>query len=230
MKCVLAVDTSGLLCSLAVYRDGEWLERTQRVERRHNQVVLAQLERLLTDAGIRRRQIEGVAFAAGPASFTGVRISAALAQGVAFACGARVLPVASSLALAAATTRHVGCDAAETRVLTVTRSRRDADYCALYQLTPGATPRCIEPDRLVVGASAADVTAALGFELAGASGVGDRPAWWPEHVPFIDDVSVDAGIVGRLALEPLQRGEGLPPDAALPIYVVGDHPWQPSAR
>lgn len=222
MANVLAVETSGTLCSLAIHTDGVWFEDTQNVERLHNRVVLTALDRLVDRAGIGRRDFEGVAFGAGPGSFTGIRIAASVAQGVAYAAGARVVPVPSSraLALALATASPGRCG----EVITVTRSRRDAHYLAVYRIASGALPERIRTDYLHQGTSAP-------AELPdGAPGVGDRPPWWPAGREFLTDVAVTGRVVGELALVMLDAGGALPPEAALPIYVSGDSPWRPAKR
>ena len=220
MANILSVETSGSLCSLAICRDGRWFEDTQIVERLHNQVVLAQLDDLSRRAGVGRNHFAAVAFGAGPGSFTGIRIAAALAQAVAFASGAQVMPVSSSLALAAAATEQPELDAAH--VLTVTRSRRDAFYLAGYRISPGAQPECCLTDRLHQGDQPpADLPD------AGWVAVGHRPGWWPGHRPFLEGVTVDAAIIGKLALHALEQGAGVEPARGLPIYVSGDSPWQP---
>jgi tRNA threonylcarbamoyladenosine biosynthesis protein TsaB len=222
MATLLSIDTSRALCSLAIHASGRWFEDTRNVDRLHNQVVLRSLEDLADAAGVDRRAFDAVAFAAGPGSFTGIRIAAAVCQGIAFACGAVAIPVSSSQALAAAAAPH---SADGVRVLTITRSRRDAYYLAGYQTVAGHPPRQCLPDRLHLGAQA-PVDLPEGEWLA----VGDRPAWWPGGRSFVDDVIVTAVTVGELALEALSRGAVVAPAAALPVYVVGDSPWQPVQR
>lgn len=224
MTTLLAVETSGIFCSLAIHVDGRWFEDTQKVERLHNRVVLGNLDALVRRAGSGRR-FELVAFGAGPGSFTGIRIAAAVAQGVAYGCAARVVPVSSSLTLAAAARRGTGAgvdglprDA--DRLLTVTRSRRDAYYLAGYRLAADGTPEPWIADALHLGPDAPDA-------LPQCPGVGDRPPWWPRAQPFVDAVAADARTVGELALAEYRRGAGRDPQAALPIYVSGDSPWQP---
>jgi tRNA threonylcarbamoyladenosine biosynthesis protein TsaB len=225
MTILLALETSAKLCSLAIHVDGRWIEDTQNVERLHNQVVLGNLEALSRAAGVDRGSFHGVAFAAGPGSFTGIRIAASLAQGIAYACGAGVVPVSSSLALALAAQRHAGMPASTDGVLTVTRSRRDAYYVAGFtRATQGTVHRVME-DRLIVG-----VERPADLPPRNWIGVGDRPPWWPETQPFIDDAAVTATVVGELALPVFHAGEALPPTAALPVYVSGDSPWKPSVR
>lgn len=225
MATLLSVDTSGALCSLAICVSGRWFEDTRNVERLHNQVVLTHLDVLTAAAGVGRRAFDAVAFAAGPGSFTGIRIAAALCQGVAFASGAMAVPVSSSAALAAASRRHPQFPATGGgRILTITRSRRDAYYLAGYEIDDGGLGAWL-PDRLHLGNQApADLPE--GPWIA----VGDKPDWWPGERPLLSDVRVTAVTVGELALQALARGEAVPPEAAVPIYVAGDSPWQPSKR
>lgn len=221
MSALLAVETSGPLCSLAIHVAGRWFEDTQNVERLHNRVVLNILQSLTVSAGVRRKDFDAVAFGAGPGSFTGIRIAAAVAQGVAFACNALVLPVRSSQALAAVVERDSRWPQAE-RVLTVTRSRRDAYYVAGYSFAADGVPVQFLDDRLHQGDEAPPDVLDVPWP-----GVGDRPPWWPAVRPFLDDVPVTARAVGELGLQMKERGEGLPAHAALPVYVSGDSPWRP---
>lgn len=227
MTALLAVETSGSLCSLAICVSGRWFEDTQNVERLHNRIVLHALEALAMTAGVPRNGFDAVAFGAGPGSFTGVRIAAAVAQGVAFASGAEVLPVRSSLALATAAVENDERAVSGRGLLTVTRSRRDAYYLAGYERVDGGALAQRLPDRLHQGETApCDLPAEVW------TGVGERPPWWPVSWPFVDAggaAAVTARIIGQLAVGALHRGEGLPPTAAVPIYVSGDSPWRPSA-
>lgn len=225
MAIILSVETSGALCSLAIYVSGRWFEDTRNVERLHNQVVLQNLEALTAAAGIHRRAFDVVAFAAGPGSFTGIRIAAAVCQGVAFACDARAIPVSSSLALASAARRHPEFPRGEQRILTVTRSRRDAYYLAGYCCGDDDHPAQCLADGLYLGA---DVPADL--PAADWVAAGHRPEWWPPGRAFLSGVGVTAVTVGELALEALARGATVEPAAALPVYVAGDSPWRPSVR
>lgn len=226
MTVLLAIDTSGALCSLAIHAAGRWFEHTHKVERLHNRVVLQDLERLTVQAGVRRNAFRAVAFGAGPGSFTGVRIAAAVAQGVALASDGEVVPVRSSLALVTVAGRRLEPTAhgEPQRLLAVTRSRRDAYYLAGYQRRADGTWQLRLEERLHQGE---ERPAALTEPWTGA---GDRPPWWPRSWPFLDDHAcrVTARVIGELALDALARGEGLPPSAAVPFYVTGDSPWKPA--
>jgi tRNA threonylcarbamoyladenosine biosynthesis protein TsaB len=223
MTTLLSVETSGALCSLAIYAAGRWFEDTRSVERLHNQVVLGHLDVLADGAGVGPGSFDAVAFGAGPGSFTGIRIAAAVCQGVAFACSARALPVSSSRALATAAVQDARYPAQRPGILTVTRSRRDAYYLGGYRFDGCGFPLQTHSDRLHQGEKPpADLPD------AGWIGTGDRPEWWPQALPFLDGVVVTAVTVGELALAALDRGEGVAPGAALPMYVAGDSPWRPA--
>ena len=92
MTTILALETSRSLCSVAVRQGAELIEDTRKVERLHNEVVLTMVDAVCKSAGLARRGIDVVAFGAGPGSFTGVRIAAAVAQGIAFGAGRHFCP------------------------------------------------------------------------------------------------------------------------------------------
>jgi tRNA threonylcarbamoyladenosine biosynthesis protein TsaB len=225
MTALLAIETSGALCSVAIYVNGRWVEHTQNVERLHNQVLLARIDSLVRAAGMKPRGFDAVAFGAGPGSFTGVRIAAAAAQAVALASAAAIVPVSSSHALALAA---AGDDEARGApgVVTLTRSRRDAYYLAAYTWQ-GDSCRQVRADGLHQGLVAPDLGG-----LRDWVGVGDEPPWWPAAAPgarFLAGHCASALEVGRLGLQAYQRGAGLAPEAGLPVYVSGDSPWRPQA-
>ena len=85
---------------MGLSNDGDWLEDTQFAPRLHNQRILAAIERVLDAAECRARDLDYVAFSAGPGSFTGVRIGASVAQGIAFAARAQTIRVPTAAALA----------------------------------------------------------------------------------------------------------------------------------
>src|SRR4029079_10134237 len=89
--------------SIAVLHDA-----TVRVERAgdpsltHGQRLPGELARLLADARVRIEDVDLLAVAAGPGSFTGLRVGIATIQGIAMAQGKRVVAVSALEALARA--------------------------------------------------------------------------------------------------------------------------------
>jgi len=223
MTKLLALETSGAFCSVAIHADAIWSEDTQNVQRMHNQVLLGQIDRVTKQAGVAAGALEVVAFGAGPGSFTGIRIAAATAQALAFAAGCLVVPVSSSRALAE-TALQSGIIAGAAGVVVVTRSRRDAHYVAAYAFVDGHC-RSMLADVLHQGTAPPGLAGVHGWP-----GIGDRPPWWDDQrtdAPFLEGIATTAATIGRLALAIHAAGGAAPPEAALPVYVNGDSPWKP---
>ncbi len=100
---ILALDTTSRGGSAAVVRDGTLLsEWCGDAALTHGERLPGDLARTLDGAGIRASDLDLLAVAAGPGSFTGLRVGIAAVQGLAFAQGLRVVPVSTLEALASA--------------------------------------------------------------------------------------------------------------------------------
>ena len=96
----LAFDTSGPTGSVAVAKGGSVLARAVlREQGAHAASLVPAIQAVLAEAGIERGRLEGIVVGEGPGSFTGVRVAAATAKGLAHALG---LPVRAVSSLAAA--------------------------------------------------------------------------------------------------------------------------------
>ena len=98
---VLSLDTTSKAGSVAVVRDGTIVsELAGDPQRTHGERLPRDLIRVLDEAGVTPRQLDLLAVAAGPGSFTGLRVGIATIQGLATATGLRVVPVSILDALA----------------------------------------------------------------------------------------------------------------------------------
>ncbi|HHH35919.1 MAG TPA: tRNA (adenosine(37)-N6)-threonylcarbamoyltransferase complex dimerization subunit type 1 TsaB [Gammaproteobacteria bacterium] len=107
---LLALDASTEACSAALLVDHEVLERYEIAPRRHAELLLPMLESLLAEAGCALGQMDVLAFGRGPGAFTGLRIAAGVAQGIALGAGLPVAPVSSLVALAQGLYRECGAE------------------------------------------------------------------------------------------------------------------------
>lgn len=219
---LLAIETSGVRCSVALRLDGNRFSQSEHVSRRHNEVLLPMLTALRQRASLGAadfgRVLDGVAFGCGPGSFTGVRIAAAAAQAIALASDAVVLRVSSSAAMAL---KAIHLDPATPGVLTFIRSRRDLHYVAAYRAVNGS-PVPVRDDRLFQRSPEHDWL----VDVRGWPAVGATPPWWSEPVMPIDG---DAEQVLTLAESMFAEGEGVDPALGLPDYLEGDSPWRKGA-
>jgi tRNA threonylcarbamoyladenosine biosynthesis protein TsaB len=124
----LALDTATPLGSVALgWADRLLGEITLGIEVRHSEALLPALDFLLQRTGIQQDQLGRVVVGAGPGSFTGVRIAAATAKGLAHALGIPLYAY-SSLAALAAPALH-----ADQAVCAMFDARRDEVYAACYR-------------------------------------------------------------------------------------------------
>ena len=97
---ILALETSTEYCSAALWIDGQVAQSHVLAGHTHSDILLPTVKRLMEQAGLGFAQLDGVAFGAGPGSFTGLRIACGAAQGLAFAHDLPVVPVVSLESLA----------------------------------------------------------------------------------------------------------------------------------
>ena len=97
---ILALDTSTEYLSLALQLESRMFHYDTLAGQSHSQQILPQIRALLNKANIELTDLDGIAFGAGPGSFTGVRIACGVAQGLAFGVNLPVVSVNTLMALA----------------------------------------------------------------------------------------------------------------------------------
>ena len=201
MALILALETTTNVCSVAVGTGKDYVTESIYAPRQHNKILLSKIDQACTSFGIDRKQLDCVAFSAGPGTFTGVRIAAAVAQGVSLATHAKVCCVPTSLVIG----NHI-CDVYKPQgVFDLIRlSRRNLVYLSKLQSEDGKC-QLVSPDQLV-----------------------EKETLDASNTTFSgDDINACAIDVLNLALQNMDSWQV--PEKAQPIYVDGDHPWQPSS-
>ena len=127
---LLALDTSTELCSAALWLDGALISRETSRERGHGELILPMIDELLSEAAVGLAQLDAIAFGRGPGAFTGVRLGAGVAQGLAFTAGLPLLPISDLRALAAQVLLLAGAPA---RALICQDARMDEVYWGCYE-------------------------------------------------------------------------------------------------
>lgn len=220
---VLALDTTSRALSAAVVEDHHVrAERIGDTTRSHAERLPGALFEVMADAKIELAGIDVFAVAAGPGSFTGLRIGIATMQGLAFVTGKRIVAVSALDALAHAAAH----DAVEGTLVAawIDAHRRDV-FAALYRV--GAAPpfsrgRIVAVDAASVGDPAAvlaqwktvpDVLIGSGawqyLDAIAARAPGAR----------VLDAPPLAGVLGRVAVDCARAGETVDPAGVQPIYV-----------
>lgn len=152
---ILAFETSAKAASAALLEDGRLLgESYQNTGLTHSQTLLVMAENLLAQCGKTVAEVTAVAVAAGPGSFTGVRIGVAAAKG--FAWG-RELPCYGVSTLEA---MALSLGAWQGYVCPCMDARRSQVYNALFSVNQGTLERLRE-DRAIALSELAEELKAL---------------------------------------------------------------------
>jgi tRNA threonylcarbamoyladenosine biosynthesis protein TsaB len=223
---LLAIEAATDVLSVAVLAGDREHERTIAAGQRHAELVLGVIDGLLERAGLAVRDLDAVAYGAGPGSFTGLRIACGVAQGIAAARGIPMLGIGTLASMAA------GVGAA--RVIACLDARMGEVYHAAYEQAGDARmtspsgespfsdlrevipPGLYRPDAVPLPPGEGWIGCGPGFAVHGAA-LARRLG--PSLHAIRADVMPSAGAVARLARPRLAAGEGVDPALAAPLYL-----------
>jgi tRNA threonylcarbamoyladenosine biosynthesis protein TsaB len=97
---ILALDAATEACSVSLWCDGAEVGRSSESGKSSAAQLLSMVEQCLAEAQVRLAALDAIAASIGPGAFTGVRISVAVAQGLAFGADLPVIPITTLEALA----------------------------------------------------------------------------------------------------------------------------------
>ena len=140
---ILAFETSAKAASVALLDSGKLLaESYQNTGLTHSQTLMVMAQDLLKSCGLTAKDVEAVAVAAGPGSFTGVRIGVAAAKGFAWGGALPCYGVSTLEAMA----RSLGVW--QGYIVPAMDARRSQVYTAVFHADKGALTR-VEEDMAI---------------------------------------------------------------------------------
>jgi tRNA threonylcarbamoyladenosine biosynthesis protein TsaB len=228
---VLALETSTHWLSVAVGDAAGWTTRDVEVGPGHSGRILPLIQETLAEAGMSLKQLDAIAFGAGPGSFTGVRIACSVAQGLALGlasgAGLPLVPVCSLLAIAETMRTKHDIE----RVCTVTDARMREVYAAAWHYRAGAWHEMMAP--MVARPEEAMACFRKIIEVAESKNTwsiaGDGLAVYPELGSTLyltspwkivgANLRPAAQALGALALAAWARGDVVTAAEAVPLYV-----------
>lgn len=215
---ILALDTATEACSVALAVGDQVTDHYVELERGHAELLLPMVDELLAKAGVTLSALDAIAFGRGPGGFTGVRLAASVAQGLAFGAGVGVVPVSD---LAAVAQQAAGLQPQARRVLAINDARMREVYWA--QFTVEGAVSLLESEHVSAAAEVVLPEESDGTWVAAGRGL----AVYPELADrcrarggvVLDRLLPRAREVLELARHAVAAGQVLPPEAALPVYV-----------
>jgi len=205
---ILALETAADPGSIALWLDGHILARNCPPGLSNSATLLPLVEATLREAGLGFADLDGIAFGAGPGSFTGLRVACGVAQGLAMARDVPLIAIGSLEAMALA--------AGGERVLVALDARMGEVYYGYFEhgVQQGEigvqAPECVP------------MPVSTGW-LACGNGLAAYPVLCQRLAPFVDrwqeTLMPSAEAIARLAAPRLARGEQLDAAEAVPYYV-----------
>ena len=198
---LLALDTATPAVTVALHDGTSVVASSSQVDaRRHGELLLPTVDRVLAAAGTRLDAVTAVVVGVGPGPYTGLRVGLMTADTFGLALGVPVYGLCTLDALAYAS----GLDEP---FVVATDARRKEVYWARYD---NARTRVTEP--------AVDRPAEIAEKVAGLPAVGAGALLYPDTFPQAREPDhVSAAALASLAAERLAAGEELP--APRPLYL-----------
>lgn len=225
---ILAVETSTEACSVALLVGDEVRERFEVAPRQHARLLLPFAASLLAEAQLQPAGLDAIAFGRGPGSFTGLRIAAGMAQGIAFGADLPVVALSTLAVLAQGTMREQGA----VRVLAALDARMQEVYWGAWQRQADNTLELVGRERVCAPADVEALPdagwygAGSGWQTYGSvlqqiTGLSDARIF-PQQLPHAADLA-------QLAVAVVEAGAALPPEQAAPVYLRDNVAARPGA-
>lgn len=210
---ILALDTSGPVCGVAVWQDGVVTAALSVMNRHtHSVNLLPMIQDALDKSDMGKDQLDRVAVVVGPGSFTGVRIGVSTAKGICHGLGIPAVPVNALAAMAYPWHAFSGV------VCPMQDARAGQVYAAAYQhgkqIMADAPVKMTDflaevgklDDRFIFTGDGM-----VGYRAAIQDALGDRACFAPMHLAY-----VHPGAVGELAASSTETLDYL---SLMPLYL-----------
>jgi tRNA threonylcarbamoyladenosine biosynthesis protein TsaB len=229
---LLALDTSSEGCSAALLRrdgagQGQLTLRSELAPRGHTRLLMPMIRELLGEAGLTPADLDALAFACGPGSFTGLRIATGVVQGLAYGLDLPVVSVSSLRAVAAGAIERFGLQDGD-RIAVTFDARMGEIYAASYECRAGV-PEPLSAERVC---PPGELTLEPGSGRWFGAGSGWRlQSQFPEQVAGLiedadDSLLPQAGWVARLAADEFASSGGVEAARAQPVYIRDEVAWK----
>ena len=126
---ILGIDSSGLVAATALMSDGIVTAEYQiHNKKTHSQTLMPMISEMMSMADVKPEELDAIAVSEGPGSFTGLRIGASIAKGLAWTLKIPIVPVSSLMGLAA------NVEMPGQIVCPIMDARRNQVYTGIYQM------------------------------------------------------------------------------------------------
>lgn len=220
---ILAIETATEACSAALLSNDQIISRFQLAPREHTKLILPMLDEVLEEAGLELKELDAIAFSQGPGAFTGLRIAAGVAQGVALSVDLPVIPV-STLAAIALQAYHL--DNSAEFIIAALDARMGEVYWAVYEVKRG-TIQLIDIEKVSKPEEMLQELLCYHEKSVLLAGIGwdayQDILFQKENIPanchYIKQQYPHAEYIAKLAKTLFAEGKAVDPEDAQPVYI-----------
>jgi len=231
---ILAIETASEACSAALLikdeNDNQQIyKQVELTPRQHAKQILSMLDKVLEEGDTALKDVDAIAFGRGPGAFTGLRIAAGVAQGVALSVDKPVVSVSTLAALAFQAIDETGEQYKDHILAAALDARMGEVYWGLFkwqqgQITPLNEEQVSKPEEMLQ--NTLEVIAESGNRHVLAIGAG-----WdayqeelfstgrPENLEYLETIFPTASAIAGLALPLFIKGKTVAPEDAQPVYI-----------
>ncbi|AYB49265.1 tRNA (adenosine(37)-N6)-threonylcarbamoyltransferase complex dimerization subunit type 1 TsaB [Candidatus Williamhamiltonella defendens] len=216
---ILAIDTTTDACSVAFLNHGEISSLSEICPRNQTQRILPMVQQILGASSLSLHQLDVLAFARGPGSFTGVRLGIGVSQGLALGADLPMIGVSTLEMLAQGACRQTGLK----QVLVAMDARMGEIYWGAFIQKSASQWQSVEKEMLKTPKQAERQIRLLKGKWAYAGN-----AWtiYPDLLKVNSEVLTQADLLLPqaedmlpLALKLWQAGVAVPVEQAEPVYL-----------
>jgi tRNA threonylcarbamoyladenosine biosynthesis protein TsaB len=235
---LLAIETSSSTGSIALGVGADIVEQSIATPREQTPRILAIIDELLAGAGLGLKDLDALVFGRGPGSFTGLRVAAAVVQGLSFAAGPPIVSISSLAALAeraavdpasfglGAPSRQTAGSQAGPHILCCIDARMGEVYSACFKRIDGtivaASAECIGRPDSVTAPSSPFVAVGDGFKT-----YSDELETVIARAAGVDSSAVPSARELLVLAEPeVTAKRFVPVESALPVYLRESDAWR----
>jgi tRNA threonylcarbamoyladenosine biosynthesis protein TsaB len=216
---ILAIETATEACSAALLiseqgKDEQIISRFQLAPREHTKLILPMLDDVLNEANITLDKVDAIAFGRGPGAFTGLRIAAGVAQGIALSVEKPVIPVSTLAALALQARLHEDYD--NQTIVAALDARMQEVYWGCFK-----SQELLGEERVTKPQLMRDDLAEISSNILAIGNGWDvyHNELSTKDITLITDVLPSAQYIAQLALDLFRQGKYVDAELAQPVYI-----------
>ena len=220
---ILGIESASLTASAAVLSEKGLIgEFTVNFHKTHSETLLPMIDSLFSIAGTDISAVDAIAVSEGPGSFTGLRIGASLAKGLAFGAEKPIVPVPTLDAMA------YGFPSSGKLLCPIMDARRNEVYGGIYAFSEGEFRVLLPASALPLSTFVSEAKRLSGETGKQAFFVGDGLTVHEDAVKelFKEAVIADPGVrfqkacsVAALGMKLFNEGKAVAPEVFSPVYL-----------